>query len=225
MKRPERIYPLILLMASSTLICFVSAHMSLSGGGALPINYVPSGKGTIMFDVDFTSTQVYFSDGYLMMNNWGTFNSIGFSCETESANMTVTKVASDEIAYTVNAATDVTSTTKICVGSKGRPTEVSGSTSWSYSSALKVVTVSVLHQSPADIVFVWENAPVEEDKVGNWLEYAFYPIVEMMGLTLVVMGAALVFGAMNNTFDMKVVIDILKVAMIMAIGIWIAIRL
>jgi len=67
--------------------------------------------------------------------------------------------------------------------------------------------------------------PVEEDKVGDWFEVAFYPIAEMMGLALVIMGAALVFGAMNNTFEMSVVIDILKVAIIMAIGIWITLHL
>ena len=178
-----------------------------------------------MFDMDYSASRVYFSEGYLMVNNFGSFSSIGFMCDTTTANMTITKVASDEITYTVNAATDVHSITKIYVGQKGKPSEVSGASSWSYSSSLNVVTVNVTHQSPADVVFMWENVPIEEDQVGKWFEKAFYPVVEMMGLTLVVMGAALVFGAMNNTFEMKVVIDILKVAIIMAIGIWIAIRL
>lgn len=221
MNRERRIAPLLLLVLFFSLVSFVFASISFSGGGALPINYVASSKGPIMFDIDFTSSRVYLSNGYLRINNMGAFGSIGFSCETAAANMTITEVASDEVAYTVNAATDVTSTTKIYVGSKGRPSEVSGSTSWSYSSDLKVVTVNVLHQSPADIVFLWENNPGEDDQVDKWFEKAFYPIAEMMGLTLIVMGAALVFGAMNNTFEMQVVVDILKVAIIMAIGIWI----
>ena len=178
-----------------------------------------------MFDIDFTATQIYYQDGYLMINNLGAFSSIGFSCETDTANMTVTKVASDELTYTVNAATDVESTTKIYVGSKGRPTNVTGSTSWSYSSALKVVTVDVTHQSPADIAFTWEANVVDKEPVSDWLEGAFYPVAEMMGICLVVMGAALIFGAMNNTFEIGIVVDLLKVAIIMSIGIWIMLQL
>ena len=149
-----------------------------------------------MFDIDFTATRIYFSDGYLMVNGLGAFGSIGFSCETATANMTVTKVVSDEITYMINAATDVTSTTKIYIGSKGKPTEVSGSTSWSYSSSLKVVTVSVLHQSPADITLNWEDD--ENDKAHSRLVDSFGGNMDLLWLIVSLMAAGLMLSALKG---------------------------
>ena len=157
MRGLRRIAPLLLITLFLSFAAIVFAPISFFGGGSSPIQFVSSGKGPVMFDIDFTTSRMYFSDGYLMLNDFGVFGSIGFSCETPTANMTITKVASNELTYTVDGPTDVTSTTKIYVGLKGRPTEVTGSTSWSYSSSLKVVTVNCLHESPADIGFTWEQ--------------------------------------------------------------------
>ena len=189
--------PLILLIVSAIFVSVASANISVSGGGTLPINYVVLNKGIIMFDVDYSTSRIYFADGYLMVNKMDAFSSIGFSCETISANMTITKLSSDEITYTVNAETDVMSTTKIFLGSKGKPSEVSGG-AWSYSSSLKVVTVTVLHRSPADIALIWDGDSFN-DVARSRLVGSLGGNMDLLWLIVSLMAAGLMLSAIRGT--------------------------
>ena len=186
MRRAKGIYPLLLITVFSSMASFVFASISVSGDN---IKYHGANKGDIFFDVVYGASSIYFDSGMLMLNNLnGLFSSIGFSCDTATANMTITKIESDEIDYTVNAETDVTSVTKIYVGSKGRPSNVSGATSWSYNSNLKIITVNVLHQSPADIGLEWTES---DDGVPDWIIRSYSANMDMLWIMVFLMAAGL----------------------------------
>jgi len=54
--------------------------------------------------------------------------------------------------------TGETSTTKIYVGDKGSPDSVTGESSWSYDEGTRILTINVIHASPAEVVIDWEAA-------------------------------------------------------------------
>lgn len=160
--------PLIfILFTTFSFASVVSASISFSGGGTLPITYIPAYRGPITFDIDFTSTRVYFSDGYLILNNLEGFNLIGFSCETETANTTITKISLSEIELTINAPTGTVSTTKIYSPNIAKPSDVLGSTSWSYNIFTKTITINVQHQSPADLKIIWGASDIMIDSIAQ----------------------------------------------------------
>jgi hypothetical protein len=197
-------------MVFASLASFAFASISVSGDNII---YHGVNKGNIFFDVVYGASVIYFDDGMLMLHNLnGYYGIIGFSCDTSTANMTITKIASDELDYTVNAPTDVTSTTKIYVGSKGRPSDVSGATSWAYNSNLKIVTVNILHYSPSNIVLEWSNT-IQDHGVTKSILGAF----AVTGTVLLVMSISLVMAALNGSVDAQIVVDIIKVAIIVGL--------
>jgi hypothetical protein len=70
-------------------------------------------------------------------------------------NMTSSSYDGNRLAFTINAGTGQTSTTKIYVGSHASdPKNVSGATSWSRSG--NIITVTRVHSSPASILIFWK---------------------------------------------------------------------
>jgi len=202
-------------MVFASLASFAFASISVSGDNII---YHGVNKGNIFFDVVYGASVIYFDDGMLMLHNLnGYYGIIGFSCDTSTANMTITKIASDELDYTVNAPTDVTSTTKIYVGSKGRPSDVSGATSWAYNSNLKIVTVNILHYSPSNIVLEWSD-----DVVQDFINRTYLPSVDMMGVVLIIIAAIMIFSVMNGLpVDIDLIVQALLVTIILSLGIYI----
>jgi len=214
-KRAKGFYPLLLIIVFTSLISFAFASISFDGGGII---YRGANKGDIFFSVDYGASKMYFDNGFLMINNLnGLFSSIGFSCDTATANMTITKIKADELDYTVNAPTDVTSITKIYAGSKGLPSDLSGSTSWSYNSNLKIVTVNVLHQSPSNIIIEWKT-----DVVQDWIIKAYHPAVDMMGVVLLIMATIVIFSVLQGLpVDMELIVQAVLATIILSLGIYI----
>jgi len=213
LKLPCRLLPLMVVV-SVCLFAGVFAYSEMLIGNG--INFKTGSGGPIMFDVDITASRIYFENNYLIILNMNNrFNKIGFSCETATANMTVTKIASDEIDYTVNAPTDVTSTTKIYVGSKGRPSNVSGATSWSYNSNFKIITVNVLHQSPADIGLEW-SYDASQERIDAFTG-SIYQALGRIGSILTIMSISLLIGVLTGKFEFEGAIEFVVTCVIVTI--------
>ena len=122
------------------------------------------------------------------------------------------------ITYNVNAST--TSTTKIYVGNRGKPTNVTGCSSWSYNVNTKILSVDAVHNSPTDIGVEWKAGnPLDDDVVQDYINRTYPPIVDMMGVVLLVLSGTLIFCAMNNVpIDTKTILDMLLIAIILGIG-------
>ena len=171
--------------------------------------------GPIMFDVDITASKLYFANNYLMIINANNiFNQIGFSCPEENANITITKIDSIEIHYTVNAPTYTFSVTKIYVGNKGKPLDVSGDLSWSYNSNLKIVTVNVLHQSPSNIILEW--ADNENEYVDDFTR-SIYKSLGLLGSIFSIMSVSLLVGVLMGRFEIEGVIELVITCMVVSI--------
>ena len=188
-----------------TLICLfngVFAYSDIILGKS--IIFKAGEGGPIMFDVDITTSKIYFTNNYLMITNVNNrYNQLGFSCLTENANITITKIDPTEIHYTVNAPTFTYSVTKVYVGNKGKPSDVNGDLSWSYNSNLKIVTVNVLHQSPSDIILGWEaDDEYLEDFTGS-----IYRSFRTVGSIITIMSISLLVGALTGRFEIGVVME------------------
>ena len=201
---------------SIILICLfngVSAYSDIFLGKS--IIFKTAEGGPIMFDVDITISGLDFENNYLMIINANNiYNKIGFSCPTENANITITKICSMEIHYTVNAPTYTLSVTKIYVGNKGKPLDVSGDFSWSYNSNLKIVTVNVLHQSPSNIILEW--ADNDNEYVDDFTK-SIYKSLELLGSILTIMSLTLLVGALTGRFEVKGAIEFVITCMVLAI--------
>ena len=188
--------------------------------------YRASSCGIVFLASPYSATSFTFSDGFLMFSGFnygsGTWGTIGFSCETEIANMTVNIVQNSYLKYTVDAPTSTTSITKVYLGSKGSPTSVVGADSWEYSSVNKTLTVSNLHSSPQEIEFEWENVINEEaDEIYSSLMEA-YGIAALIPLLLVCVA---IVGALNGNIDQAVMGVILKMCLLMILTMVILARL
>lgn len=189
MKRAKCIYPLLLITVFASLASFSFATLSVEGEN---IVYRGANKGDILFSVDYYVSMIYFDNGFLMLNNFnGLLSSVGFSCDTEVASMTITKVSTREIKYLVDAPTDTNSKTKIYVGSKGRPSDVRGCASWSYNGNLKIVTVNVLYRSPANIIVKW-------DPVHDWVKSSYSANMDMLWLVVSLVAMGLILSAVRG---------------------------
>ena len=157
-KKTMKFTPLITIIITSLIIGTLAyASISISKG----IRYYTSDGGAIYFDIDITASRLYYTNDYLMFNKInGVYTSMGFRCETESANMTITKISMDEIRFTVDAPSDTTSITKIKSNYITRPKEIQGCSSWSYSIFTKTITINVIHNSPANIIISWGSSDI-----------------------------------------------------------------
>lgn len=162
-KKTMKFTPLITIIIASLIIGTLAyASISISKG----ITYSTQDGGNIFFNFDFSTSRLYFDNGVLMVNSLnGVFSSMGFRCETESANMTITKISMDEIRFTVDAPSDTTSITKIKSNYITKPADIQGCSSWSYSIFTKTITINVLHNSPANIIISWGASDVMIDNI------------------------------------------------------------
>ena len=185
--------------------------------------YRASSGGIIFLEQSYYATQTTFSDGFLMFSNFnygsGTWGSIGFSCETETANMTVNAVQRNYLKYTVNAPTSTTSITKIYLGNKGSPTNVVGANTLGYSIGAKTLTVSIIHSSPQEIEMEWKP---ELSK--TWIRNALFPALSFASIILVVMAGAVMMNALSGNVDPEMIKNIIAVAIVLTLAIIIGVR-
>jgi len=114
---------------------------------------LPTYTTTIGFNTDRIFTSIY------RMNNYWYFNGYGF--QVQNANMTInTFFDNEQLSFTLTGETGNTSTTNIYTHGTGRPTNVYGSTSWSYNSATDILTITVLHSSTQEITVLWTSTSV-----------------------------------------------------------------
>jgi hypothetical protein len=150
---------------------YTSGHIVLTASSlsVWQIIYVPArtvtvptnayfGFGTgyyINFNIEKTFSNVYREGNYWYFDGYG----LGF--QLQSANMTITDYFvsdSNTLKFTVTAPSGL-STSKVYAASKGVPTSVSGSWTWSYDIATNIVTVQVHHASAVAITIIWGGAP------------------------------------------------------------------
>lgn len=117
-----------------------------------------SDSGPIFFSDAFTCTSITQSGslvrfaGFNMDYSWG---SIGFSCDTSTANMTIQTVNSTTIEYRANAPSGVSSS-QIYTGGKGGPSSVTGVLNWTYANATDIILTYQNHTSPVDVVITFD---------------------------------------------------------------------
>jgi len=91
-------------------------------------------------------------------------------------NMTSSSYGGNVITFVISAPSGNTSTTKVYVGDKGKPTSVSGATSWSYNEATKILTITVVHSSPATITVDWTSRIVSYFTEAATIILAFFTL-------------------------------------------------
>lgn len=78
----------------------------------------------------------------------------------EKVSLTAWSYGSDKLTLSISAPSGTVSTTKVYVGDKGEPKNISGATTMSYNSETKIVTIDVLHSGPQEIILHWpEHTP------------------------------------------------------------------
>jgi hypothetical protein len=86
-------------------------------------------------------------DGYTMLTMSKTSNN--------DVGITSWSFDGEKLAYTVNATSGATSITSVYCGTNNQPSKVFGATTCSYELSTKIMTITKLHASPADIEIVW----------------------------------------------------------------------
>ena len=113
----------------------------------------------------------------------------------------------DILSLTITASSGVTTTTKIYVGSKGVPKSVSGASSWSYETSTKILTITKLHSSPADIEVSWATTFPSQGSPSLNTIYVALGLASLAFLVSVAIGIlALVSGGMSSMDMVTVVI-------------------
>lgn len=111
--------------------------------------------------INFSSTQTFSSVS--RTGDYLYFNGYGF--RVQNGNLTITRffegtLSSRILQYTAYAPSSTTSTHNIYGGATlGEPIAVTGATSWSYNPTTYIITVTVLHSSPAVIEITWPTSP------------------------------------------------------------------
>jgi|GEM_PF-6218306 len=86
----------------------------------------------------------------------------------------------DQLALVFIGENGITTTRQIYCGDKGEPTTVTGATSWSYNSEMKIATVNVLHTNSKEVViFFWGGVP--EFPLGASMEISLITVIILMG--------------------------------------------
>lgn len=118
------------------------------------VNYYGDLNGRINFNSDFTTTEIDWVNGLIMIDSFvhegNTKTLIGFDCSS-NANMTVRNATSTYIRYDVEAPTGNISTTKVYIGGSKYPGSVEGADSWHFDTVKGIVTVYAVHASPVTI--------------------------------------------------------------------------
>ena len=181
--------------------------------------YRAASCGIVFLESPYSATSFTFSDGFLMFSNFnygsGNLGSIGFSCLTETANMTVNVVEDEYLKYTVDAPSMVTSVTKIYCGNKGKPESVEGAYSWNFNSVSKILTISVFHNSPQTVEVGWKSQAELERYI---LNLGYFDLISLIPFIFV---CGLVLGAIiKGTFDPEMVVALIVVSVVLSISLF-----
>ena len=150
---------LLITLFLLTTVPLVSAHditVPTNAYFGLPI------YGTyINFNTETTFDNVYRENSYWYFD--------GYGFQVQNANMTITKFFTDnELKFMVSAPSG-TSAAKVYCAEKGKPTTVSGVSSWNYSEVTRIVTITVAHSSEQEIIIKWL-------RVGPGLPTTYFPL-------------------------------------------------
>ena len=185
--------------------------------------YRAASSGIVFLEKPYYATQITFLDGFLMFSNFnygsGNQGSMGFSCQTETANMTVNIVEDEYLKYTVDAPSMTTSVTKIYCGNKRRPERVGGSYSWGFNSVSKILTVSVFHNSPQTVEVEWGSQATLDRYILN-LDY-----LDMLSLVPFIFVCGMVLGAiMTGRLDTEMVVLLIGASAVISLALVILTR-
>ena len=89
-----------------------------------------------------------------------------------SEKMTSISHTTDTLAFTVSGSPGKTSTTRVCCNHKGKPTSITGATSWSFDSSTNVLTITVTHPNTQQTIVDWSEHAVPEFPRGIAMEIA-----------------------------------------------------
>jgi len=155
---------------------------SVAGGGPICFNQTVTATSQ-----DWASSQVRFHG--FSFGSWsrGIF---GVGCSS-NAELNITSITADQMDCWVNATAGATSTTTFYITGYGKPESVTGGNvwNWSWNSATRILTVQVLHTSPATFSVQW---------TGHWSQWrdSMYEQLSLLGLIPIVMAAGLVITAL-----------------------------
>ena len=194
---------------------FVFAEIYFSSG----IIFSPKDSGKIFFEKKFKASRLTFSNGMIILNDFSfdsaKWDTIGFCCEPSTANITICELDDNKLCYTINASTWVQSKTKIYIGSKGKPKSIIGCSSWDFSSTNKIITVNVIHESPAEIEIEWAEFDVQELMTEDVI-----PSFVMLSNTYILIVFTLIIGAIYGKLDYKAVVALFGISIILPILLW-----
>jgi hypothetical protein len=198
--------PLLLVLAPH--VPYASAEVEVFPG---VLYKVSDSHGPIVFDFAFRAFALYFTEDFFMITDLdGKFQSIGFSCNPSTINLTVKGVTRNNVKGTLSLRIDAPSLTqsitKVYVGVEGRPSEVKGCDSWSYNGGSKILTIRVNHDSPRDVEVEWGYVSAFlEGNMGLGLR-----LVRGMGVLVLVF--SILVGALAGNMDVQAVVGVIGTA-------------
>jgi len=146
-----------------------SSTTSLSGVFTGPVQVSANIQGSGQAILKINGTRVLYEDSAILKGRtsgvyhgryYGTFSptttTTDFIAVTNLASqITSVSYANNKLTLTITSPSSTTSTSKVYCGNKGEPTRVTGATSWSYTSATKICTVTVAHSSSQEVELDW----------------------------------------------------------------------
>jgi len=169
-----------------------STATSLSGilTGAVEITATIGGSGQAILKI--IGTRVLYEDTIILQGRkanvyygryYGTFSPTTttnnlIAVTNLASNITTLSYGNNKLTITINAPTGTTSTTEIYTASKGKPTSVTGATSWSYDGGTKLLTLTASHSSSVTITIDWTttststSSQLNFEQLINQLTYA-----------------------------------------------------
>ena len=148
--------------------------------------------------------------------SWNGYIEMNYTPST-NVNASVTSWSfSNNLTFTVSAPSGSTSTTKVYVGDKGQPTSVSGATNWSYDEATKILTITVVHSSPATITVDWIIPPALIQTLRN----NYYAVMTLISIAPIALVAALLVGLVKGkeSLDPKAIFGVITLSTLIIIG-------
>lgn len=187
------------------------------------IEYRAENMGVIRFDMSFTASRLYFTDGFIMTkgfsNGWPL---VGFQCETSTTNMTIKKVAAKTIGYVIDGPMWTESKSKVYTGSKGKPSSVTGCDGWTYDGASKVATITVTIVSPKEVTLKFSETPDSETNgLKEWVYEEGIPSIRLIAAVPILMAVALILSALTGKLDMNIAMSLLITILLISVLVWV----
>jgi len=176
--------------------------------------FIPTDKGAVSFNSKAYFNGIQFQNGYALFSSLRfpggySWSSIGFQC-SNNGNITILKTDEKEIQYIVNAPFGQTSTTRLRLSHLVKPSSVTGAFSWGHSG--NIVTIRVLHLSPANITIEWEDYSFSAQKIFESSQEGF----QIMSLSIIIFAVLLLFLAFRQgSISMMAFILLVEVAIVL----------